>query len=212
MVKIGDKIGEETIFKFIEVTFENSKQYLKDAKKILNSSPGHAYAMCVLSLEELTKSNHFLTIAMGQPPITIDRSLKRLFKNHKMKQDAEKLATELESLKDFVMETRSLEALRQIGKIIGDKKTKNIVRGRVKEELKLYDGMQRKKERGMYVDIEESKIIGPNDITKNEVKELIRHIEKKILMFEKRFPDTCNFIKSLSKENRKRISNSLFLR
>lgn len=195
MVKVGDKLSKEILLQCGIDSLENSKNYLKDAKKILNSSCGHSYALRVLGLEELHKASIFYTIPFFERslPLEIDESLASLFKgrySHVMKQLGQSSSAEISAIAAFyrkklkIKKIDSFEMLKDLIKNISDERFEEL-----RKELEDIDEvfgdhndrkMQVFKEKGMYVDIKNGKVTGPKDISKELTKRVISYLEKEI--------------------------------
>ncbi len=200
MARCSKKLKKEVSIKIARDSLDNAKSYLEDSKKILNSNPGHAYALGVLGIEELQKATIFYVLPRSTDfPMKLDKSLKSLFKNHKAKQFGQELTSSnrifLELWDKYFKRTgvKPIDLMKELIKNPSDKKFKKI-KEKVNKKLKVYENIENYKKIGMYVDFINGKVVGPKDINKKLAKKLIKHLEEEINYTERLFDSINKFL------------------
>lgn len=214
MVEIGDKIECTTLMKFIDKSYKNAVQYLKDAKKILKSSPGHSFALSVLSLEELSKVFYFTPYTYGRLPFVVDKIHRDILMSHKGKHQIQEVESAGRCITNFVMSRYKKrnypkDMMEDLEFLKKDKISSTLLKKTINVERRFYEGLQKKKERGMYVDIVEGKIICPNSISRLSAKKIIKHAEIKIIAAKRAIKNNKLLEKYLTQKEREKISHLL---
>jgi AbiV family abortive infection protein len=192
-----DKVPREELKSCAEHALRNAYQYIGDAKVLIRKeSYGHAYALLVLSVEEIVKALACKERLEGR----LDGSeLKDFFIKHMVKQKFvfRKLIEEVNPLtimfyRPFLSnEAKSLIQRKQkeVKPINGVFNYSEIIKPEIEEILKQKDNilreiskmheiMQKRKEIGLYVDFDsENKVISPAIIDKRETERLFEYTD-----------------------------------
>jgi AbiV family abortive infection protein len=154
----------------------NIEQYIKDIKLLMEKgSYGHAYALSVICQEELEKLWTYYFVSIGaitkesyenkfQTPLSDHiYKLKGQLLSRKNRQIAEEVFLKLKKERDLLSDDEILKLLEKIPRLL----------------LKYYDAnflaenIQFRKEKALYVDVRDGKVIGPKDIGKGDVEQML---------------------------------------
>lgn len=203
-------IPEISSEKWIEVSnyaYANSIKLIEDAKILIkNNSYGHAYSLASLAIEEFSKYQLCLSLSIDFVPEQIKQEIWEKIRNHIFKIEMFKGRLFLQYTFGEIY-FRPLEIEEQINNLDlnHDEKVKIIVQHkkdileRIKnlafnkgEEankfdkwMKILEKLNLEKQKGFYVDIENTKITSPLDIKKEKVDELITFFENELLIISK---------------------------
>lgn len=178
-------------------SYKNSERFVKDAEILLKKkSYAHAFALAILGEEELAKAAMYSNAADGTVGIE-GKWRKDLSKSHTTKQIVAfgialmyELILITADAADFAKKKAkgNVEKARQIY----EKKYQEFLqeeqnmfaqrRGDVYEHLEIFERLQQKREKAMYVDasLEEKRISSPKSLKKSTAKRYISHVKERL--------------------------------
>lgn len=192
-------MSDQVVFfrKAAKESFKNADRLVKDAEILLKKkSYAHAFALAVLAEEELAKAAMYGNAADG----TVGAEGKwreDMNKHHRMKQIIAfgiafryELSLIAEDAADFARKKAKGNAQRfsemyekEYREIVEEEKQMFAERyGDLYEHTEVFDGLQQKREKAMYVDVnsEKREITSPSDFKKSTAKRYISHVEERL--------------------------------
>lgn len=192
-------MSEQEMFfrKAAKESFKNAERFVKDAEILLKKkSYAHAFALAILAEEEMAKAAMYGNAADGIVGVE-GKWREDLSKHHKVKQIiAFGIASRYEWLliaeeaADFARKKargnvqKSREIYEKKLRELRDKELKMFAekRGDLYEHTEVYEELQRKREKAMYVDadLKKGEISSPLDFKKSTAKRYISHVEERL--------------------------------
>lgn len=214
-------MSKKVLKRAVKLCLENAEQYIKDAELLIkNESYGHAFALTVLAEEEAAKVWIYYLCVQGILGVHGDWT-KDILK-HRIKQSFAFMLTLMYKVGDLIYEIQEsvekmAEANSKKAKEIVLKKMRNFQermvksvtyqRGEFYESLKWFKGMQREKEKALYVDvnIERKRLSSPKTFNKSEVRKYLSQVEKRLEMTKEgvnrpMIPSVKEYTKSLMRD------------
>lgn len=182
---------EKLLKEAVQLCLDNVEQYIKDAQLLVeNGSHGHAFALAVLSEEELSKAFIYYMCSEELLPNDLVKRVGRTRGSHMRKQGIA-LTLILVSKVSEIMQSIVKSSLEQAGentekrKQIAYKKLKEIM-DNMKKHKDIFDFLeqdptfQEDKEKGLYVDvnIEQGILTSPKSLEKDKAEKQLAQIKK----------------------------------
>jgi len=158
----------------INLSLENAEQWIKDAKLLMdNSSYGHSYSLLVFADEEIAKAYICWLVAEDMIP-SDSKFVQDIFSKHRTKHET------LVGIYLGAMLKRDIskgqitieEILKESPALTIEKLEKTL-----EEMERLLDFTEMMRQKGIYVDEKEGKMVSPKSIGKEECEELLQGVE-----------------------------------
>jgi AbiV family abortive infection protein len=185
---------KEKLRKVALLSLANAEQYVKDAEFLVKKrSYGHAFALAVIGEEELAKAVMYYLSAQGI--FGIEGKWRKDSRHHVGKQGFAfgiAFLYEIVLIMEEAIDFAQRKAKRNVARFkhIFEKKIATILqkeqklfaskRGDIYEHLKLFEELQKKRERAMYVeaDFQKMEAISPKSFKKSETRQYISHVKE----------------------------------
>jgi len=158
----------------INLSLENAEEWIKDAKLLMdNSSHGHSYSLLVFADEEIAKAYICWLVAEDMIPAD-SKFVQDIFSKHRTKHETlvsiylgamlkEELSKGQITIEQILKESPVL-TIEEIEKALG-------------EMERLLDFTEMMRQKGIYVDKREGRMVSPRSIGKEECEELLHGVE-----------------------------------
>ena len=181
---------EKLLKEAAKLCLDNVEQYHKDAELLVKSkSYGHAFALAVLSEEELVKALMYHMFSAGILPRHYELYLRKRLDSHLYKQAmafgrtiSNRLVELFHSIRKSVgrQADNGFEKRGITPKQMFEKMTPELV-GKIRNDLERFSTLQDDKEKAMYVDFDfdRKELSSPNSLKKEEVEEYLHQAKSR---------------------------------